>query len=67
LARCFGGSSAVDFLDAGEEGGFVFGQAAQRLDADRFGHAQQDQAAHGRAGRRCRPKSVKKVLLRRTE
>jgi hypothetical protein len=40
---------AVDFLDAGQEGGFVFGQAAQRVDADRFGHAQQDQAAHGGA------------------
>jgi hypothetical protein len=40
----------VDFLDAGQEGGFVFAQAAQRFGADGVGHAQQDQAAHGRAG-----------------
>jgi hypothetical protein len=38
---------AVDLHDALHPGHFFFRQAAQRFQADRIGHAQQRQAAHG--------------------
>ncbi len=37
---------AIDFLDTGQEVGFIFGQATDRIDASRFGQAQQRQATH---------------------